>query len=251
MPDEPRRRRRAVVEHRAASRTPSGRRSQGRAVWLDVAPGDKVMQIENDYEKGSTTAEYRHHRRQLFNSRCGRAHGRFDGRPSHTDLANWTCWCPPSAATIHKSPGFGISAVIIRCSPSITPCSSGTCSIPASRAAKSWLYWSDRRRGSPSRSVTCRGGGGGRSSASGCGQNRLPHDSLAWRVEPGSQWTFLKDPQVRQRLDGVEPTGADRSGQTADAVQRFAIKRGTGTGPARASAYGPFGSVPGVDIDVF
>ena len=36
-----------------------------------------------------------------------------------------------------------------------------------------------------------RGGDGGRSSASGCGQNHLSHDSSAWRVEPWSQRTFL------------------------------------------------------------
>ena len=36
-------------------------------------------------------------------------------------------------------------------------------------------------------------GSGGRSSASGYG--RLPHDSSAWRVEPGSQGDFLQDPR--------------------------------------------------------
>ena len=38
MPDEPRRRGRTVVEHRVAGRTQSRRRSQGRAVRLDVCP---------------------------------------------------------------------------------------------------------------------------------------------------------------------------------------------------------------------
>jgi hypothetical protein len=46
--------------------------------------------------------------------------------------------------------------------------------------------------------------GGGRSSASGCGQNRLSHDSSAWRIEPWSKRTFLQHPYCRQWLDGVE-----------------------------------------------
>ena len=91
------------------------------------------------------------------------------------------------------------------CSPGITPCCSGTCSIPVSHAARSWSYWSDRGRRSPSRRATCRGGGGGRSSASGCGQNRLSHDNSSSRVERLSQRNFLRDPRVRQWLDGVEP----------------------------------------------
>ncbi len=51
MPDEPGRRWCALAQHRTASGIESGRRAQGREIRLDLAPGDKVMQIENDYDK--------------------------------------------------------------------------------------------------------------------------------------------------------------------------------------------------------
>ena len=49
--DEPGRRRCALAQHRTASRFESGRqRKVERFGWV-FAPGDKVIQIENDYEK--------------------------------------------------------------------------------------------------------------------------------------------------------------------------------------------------------
>ena len=51
------------------------------------------------------------------------------------------------------------------------------------------------------RCATCRGGNVGR--AHRLGQNRLSHDSSAWRVELWSQRTFFL---VRPPLDGIEPT---------------------------------------------
>ena len=51
MPDEPWRRRRPLAQHRVASRlNPAGERKVERFGWT-FAPGDKVMQIENDYDK--------------------------------------------------------------------------------------------------------------------------------------------------------------------------------------------------------
>jgi hypothetical protein len=117
---------------------------------------------------------------------------RFDGRSVTYGFGELDTLVPAYAATIHKSQGSEYPASSSRCSPSIMPCCSGTCSIPASRAARSWSYWSDRGRRSRSRCTTCRGGGGGRSSASGCGQNRLSHNNSSWPVEPWSLRIFCR-----------------------------------------------------------
>jgi hypothetical protein len=51
-PDEPGWRRRTLAQYRTPGGTePSCRRPEGRAVGWTFAPGDKVMQIENDYDK--------------------------------------------------------------------------------------------------------------------------------------------------------------------------------------------------------
>jgi hypothetical protein len=109
---------------------------------------------------------------------------------------------PAYAATIHKSQGSEYPAVII---PVLTQhyamLQRNLLYTGVTRGKKLVVLVGQRKAVAPSRCATCRGGGGGRSSASGCGQNRLSHDSSAWRVEPWSQRTFCGSP----RLDGVEP----------------------------------------------
>ena len=51
LPDEPGWSGRALIEHRAAGSAPSRRRSEGRPIRPHLRPRDKVMQIENDYDK--------------------------------------------------------------------------------------------------------------------------------------------------------------------------------------------------------
>ena len=63
VPDEPGRPRRAVAQHRSAGSAQSRRRPQGRAVRLDLCIGDKVMQIENDYDKEVYNGDIGVHRR--------------------------------------------------------------------------------------------------------------------------------------------------------------------------------------------
>jgi exodeoxyribonuclease V alpha subunit len=72
MPDEPGRRRRTVVEHRAAGRTQSCRRSQGRAVWLDVCSRRQGDADRERLRKGGLQRRYWQHRRRRFH--FGRAH---------------------------------------------------------------------------------------------------------------------------------------------------------------------------------
>jgi exodeoxyribonuclease V alpha subunit len=166
-----------------AALNPAGDRKVERFGWT-FAPGDKVMQIENDYEKEVYNGDIG--TIDDVDSNSGELIASFDGRTVTYGFGELDMLVPAYAATIHKSQGSEYPAVIIPVLTQHYAMLQRNLLYTASRAARSWSYWSDRRRRSPSRCATCRGGSGGRSSASGCGQNRLSHDSSAWRVEPWS-----------------------------------------------------------------
>ena len=161
---------------------PAGDRKVERFGWTG-APGDKVMQIENDYDKEVYNGDIRTIDDVYFDS--GELIASFDGRSLHTDWrarhagARLRCDYP-------QKPGFRYPAGPSRCSPSITPCCRG-----------SRRY---RRHARQEAGRTGRTEEGGRhrsaqrvgaetvveSSASGRGQNpELSHDSSAWRVAGG------------------------------------------------------------------
>ena len=127
------------------------------------APGDKVMQVENDYGK------------EVYNGDIGMIDNvdvdageiivSFDGRPVTYGFGELDMLVPAYAATIHKSQGSEYPVVIIRFSRNITLCCSGISSIPASPAANVLSCWLGKRRPS---STTFQVGSGGRNSQSGC-----------------------------------------------------------------------------------
>ena len=81
---------------------PAGERKVERFGWT-FAPGDKVMQIENDYDK------------EVYNGDIGQVAdvdpeareltARFDGREQVYGWASWTRWYSAYTATMHKSQG--------------------------------------------------------------------------------------------------------------------------------------------------
>ena len=89
---------------------PAGERKVERFGWT-FAPGDKVMQIENDYEK------------EVYNGDIGYIDGvdleeselivRFDGRVVSYGFGELDALVPAYAATIHKSQGSEYPAVVI------------------------------------------------------------------------------------------------------------------------------------------
>jgi exodeoxyribonuclease V alpha subunit len=97
------------------------------------APGDKVMQIENDYDK------------EVYNGDIGfvtdvepvegELTASFDGRPVTYGFGELDALVPAYAASIHKSQGSEYPAVVIPVMTNTTPCCSGTFSTPASPAA--------------------------------------------------------------------------------------------------------------------
>ena len=93
-----------------AALNPAGEKKVERFGWT-FAPGDKVMQIENDYDK------------DIFNGDIGYVDGldpetselvaSFDGRPVSFLFGELDSLVPAYAATIHKSQGSEYPAVVI------------------------------------------------------------------------------------------------------------------------------------------
>ena len=100
-----------VVEHRTAGSAQSRRRSQGGAVRLDLRPGDKVMQIENDYDKEVYNGDIGYI--DDVDPNEGEIVASFDGRSVTYGFGELDMLVPAYAATIHKSQGSEYPAVVI------------------------------------------------------------------------------------------------------------------------------------------
>ena len=126
-----------------AALNPAGDRRVERFGWT-FAPGDKVMQIENDYDK------------DVYNGDIGYVDGvdpdageivaSFDRRSVTYGFGELDMLVPAYAATIHKSQARNTRPSSSRCSLSITPCCNGIFFTPASPAANDWSCWSVRKR---------------------------------------------------------------------------------------------------------
>jgi exodeoxyribonuclease V alpha subunit len=93
-----------------AALNPAGERRVERFGWT-FAPGDKVMQIENDYEKEVYNGDigYVVH----IDSELGELTANFDGRQVTYGFGELDSLVPAYAVTIHKSQGSEYSAVVI------------------------------------------------------------------------------------------------------------------------------------------
>jgi len=135
-----------------AALNPAGERKVERFGWT-FAPGDKVMQIENDYDKEVYNGDIGYV--GDVDPEAGELTASFDGRTVTYGFGerNIPPWSSPS-------------------SPSTTRCSSEISSTPASPGASGSSSWSGRRRPSRSPFATSRAGDAGRSSTSGFGSAR-------------------------------------------------------------------------------
>ena len=151
-----------------------------RAYQLPQASGDKVMQIENDYDK------------EVYNGdigtiddvdpNAGEIVASFDGRSVTYGFGELDVLVPAYAATIHKSQGSEYPAVVI---PVLTQ------HYPMLQRNLSYRCYtrqaagrSGRRGPSPSRYETSQGDGGGRS-----WQNGWALDGEL--VRPTARWSFF------------------------------------------------------------
>jgi exodeoxyribonuclease V alpha subunit len=89
---------------------PAGDRKVERFGWI-FAPGDKVMQIENDYDKEVYNGDIGYI--DDVDPNAGEIAVSFDGRSVTYGFGELDMLVPAYAATIHKSQGSEYSAVII------------------------------------------------------------------------------------------------------------------------------------------
>ena len=165
-----------------ATLNPAGERKVERFGWT-FAPGDKVMQIENDYDKDVYNGDIGHIIDVDHDD--GEIVVRFDIRSVTYEFGELDMLVPAYAATIHKSQGSEYPAVIIPVPD------------PALRhaATKLALYRRHKRQAS---CCPCRGeagpslsqsamslvGDAGRSWRTGCAPVRPRHGEFVWRSEP-------------------------------------------------------------------
>jgi exodeoxyribonuclease V alpha subunit len=93
-----------------AALNPSGERKVERFGWT-FAPGDKVMQIENDYDKEVYNGDIGYI--DDVDPEVGEVKASFDGRAVTYGFGELDTLVPAYAATIHKSQGSEYPAVII------------------------------------------------------------------------------------------------------------------------------------------
>ena len=161
LPNEPRRRRSTSLNiELQAALNPAGERKVERFGWT-FAPGDKVMQIENDYDKEVYNGDIGFVAR--VEPEEGELTASFDGRSVTYGFGELDALVPAYAASVHKSQGSEYSAVVIPVMTQHYAMLQRNFSTPASPEASGWSCWSGRRRPSPSRCATPRAGGGGRS----------------------------------------------------------------------------------------
>ena len=93
-----------------AALNPAGERKVERFGWT-FAPGDKVMQIENDYDKEVYNGDIG--RVADVDPEAGELTARFDGREHVYGFGELDTLVPAYAATVHKSQGSEYPAVVI------------------------------------------------------------------------------------------------------------------------------------------
>src|SRR5262249_28271106 len=93
-----------------AALNPAGDQKVQRFGWT-FAPGDKVMQVENDYDKELYNGDIGYI--DGVDASAGELVGSFDGRSVTYGFGELDMLVPAYAATIHKSQGSEYSAVII------------------------------------------------------------------------------------------------------------------------------------------
>jgi exodeoxyribonuclease V alpha subunit len=95
-----------------AALNPAGEHKVARFGWT-FAPGDKVMQMENDYDKEVYNGDIGYI--VDVDPEAGEVLATFDGRSVTYGFSELDTLVPAYAATIHKSQGSEYPAVIISC----------------------------------------------------------------------------------------------------------------------------------------
>jgi exodeoxyribonuclease V alpha subunit len=150
-----------------AALNPAGERKVER-FGSTFAPGDKVMQIENDYDKEVYNGDIGYV--VDVDPDAGELVASFDGRSVTYFFGELDTLIPAYAATIHKSQGSEYPAVIIPVTTQhYTMLQRNLLYTGVTRGPRSSWFSSARRRPSRSPSAMFQAGDAGRNSMTGCG----------------------------------------------------------------------------------
>jgi hypothetical protein len=139
---------------------PAGDRKVERFGWT-FAPGDEVMQIENDYDKEIYNGDIGYI--DDVDPNAGEIAVGFDGRSVTYGFGELDMLVPPTRRPSTRAKDRNIRQSSSRCSLNTTSCCNGTFSTPALPEASGWSFWLGRRRRSPSPFVMPPDGAGGQS----------------------------------------------------------------------------------------
>ena len=122
---------------------PAGERKVERFGWT-FAPGDKVMQIENDYDKDVYNGDIGYI--VDVDPEAGELAASFDGRSVTYGFGELDTLVPAYAATIHKSQGSEYPAVVIPVLTQHYAMLQRISSTPASPEARGWWSLSGQKK---------------------------------------------------------------------------------------------------------
>jgi exodeoxyribonuclease V alpha subunit len=142
-----------------AALNPAGEHKVERFGWT-FAPGDKVMQIENDYEKDVYNGDIGYI--SNVDPDDGELTASFDGRTVTYGFGELDSWCRPMPRPSTKARARNTPAVVIPVMTQHYVMLQRNLLYTASPGARSWSCSSVKRRLSRSRYVTSRDGSGGR-----------------------------------------------------------------------------------------
>ena len=142
---------------------------------VSFALGDKVMQLENDYD------------REVYNGDLGRVMRidraqnlvtiEIDGRPLSYDVSELDALAPAYATTVHKAQGSEYPVVVLPLAGITVACCGAIWSIPRSRAPGAWWCWWSKATRWSWRSQSARSRAAGRGCASCCAPDAKAHES--------------------------------------------------------------------------
>ena len=159
-----------------AALNPAGDHKVERFGWT-FAPGDKVMQIENDYDKEVYNGDIGII--DCINAADGELAANFDGRTVSYGFGELDMLVPAYAVTIHKSQGSEYPAVVIPIMTQHYAMLQRNLLYTGVTRVRSWSCWSGRRRLSPSPSEMSRADDGGRSCRNGSAPAQLYNGTSA------------------------------------------------------------------------
>jgi exodeoxyribonuclease V alpha subunit len=151
-----------------AALNPAGECKVERFGWT-FSPGDKVMQIENDYDKEVYNGDIGYVKDVAPDE--GELTAVFEQRLVTYGFGELDTLVPAYAVTIHKSQGSEYPAVVIPVMTQHYTMLQRNLLYTGSPGARNWSCWLDRKRRSPFRSAIAPAGAGGRNWLNGYSAN--------------------------------------------------------------------------------